>query len=342
VTTRISPAKLAAVAPREAEDELVDLEPVPKQSAGGDTSAAGAGDSERLRMDQLAIHLGLFAASCGTTYWFGGIWFSATLMSILVFHELGHYVVARRHGVIVSLPFFIPLPPQISFGTLGAVIRMPQAIRTSNPLFDVGVAGPLAGLAVALPLLVIGLLLSDLGPILPGNIIEGNSILYAGLKLIIYGRWLPGAGPDGGIDVQLHPMGFAAWIGLLVTMINLIPIGQLDGGHIARAVLGDRHERWSQRLHIVMPVIGAVLAAVMGTIAMLDGRSLLSALRYASYGAIPWWTWSLLLLLMRRSAGEYHSAVDSTGFSPGRRRLAIAIAILFVLIFTPVPFRPPL
>ena len=264
-------------------------------------------------------------------------------MTILVCHELGHYALARHHGVPVSLPYFIPLPWQYSLGTLGAVIRMPQAIRQPHRLFDVGVAGPLAGVVVALPLLVVGLLLSEVGPIRPDSFIEGNSLLYAALKLVIFGRWLPmETGAGGGLDVQLHPMAFAAWVGLLVTMINLLPIGQLDGGHLARAILGDRHELWSRRLHLAMPIVGVLLASAMFARALAAGRDTLSALEYASHGGLPWCTWSLLLLLMRRSAGEYHPSVEATPLDPARRRLAFAVAVLFLLIFTPVPFRSAL
>ena len=136
----------------------------------------------------LAIHVGLFAACCATTAAFGGPWFAATLMGILLCHELGHYVVGRRRGVEVSLPYFIPMPPQITLGTLGAVIRMRKPISDRNALFDVGAAGPIAGLVVAIPLLVIGLCLSDVGPIKPDDMIEGNSILYALLKYAVFGR----------------------------------------------------------------------------------------------------------------------------------------------------------
>lgn len=325
-------------------DSASETDPSSEAASASEVEEASAEQGDGLApLDarQLAIHAGLFLLSCVTTYLAGGAWFSATLMTILVCHELGHYALARHHGVPVSLPYFIPLPWQISLGTLGAVIRMPHAIRQPDRLFDVGVAGPLAGVAVALPLLVIGLLQSSLTPILPGTFIEGNSLLYAGLKLAVFGRWLPVEGA-GGLDVQLHPMAFAAWVGLLVTMINLLPIGQLDGGHLARAVFGDRHELWSRRLHLAMPVIGAALATFMFGRALLAGRDALAALEYASHGGLPWCTWSLLLLLMRRSAGEYHPAVEATPLSPGRRRLAIAVAVLFVLIFTPVPFRPPL
>ena len=159
-------------------------------------------------MKSIWVHIGLFVASCVTTFLYGGPYFAATLMGILVCHEAGHYVVGRMRGVDASLPYFIPLPPQISFGTLGAVIRMKSPITDRNALFDVGAAGPIAGLVVAIPLLVVGLHLSEVGPVPPGNTIEGNSILYAVLKLIVFGRWLPG----DGLDVNLQPMAFAGWV----------------------------------------------------------------------------------------------------------------------------------
>jgi membrane-associated protease RseP (regulator of RpoE activity) len=289
------------------------------------------------RRDAL-VHGGLFVACCVTTTWFGGPAFGATLMTILLCHELGHYVLARKRGVAASLPYFIPLPPQVSLGTLGAVIRMNKPIEDRGALFDVGAAGPVAGLVIALPLLVVGLHLSEVGPPAADSQIEGNSILYALLKYAVFGRWLPG----DGVDVQLHPMAFAAWVGLLVTMINLMPIGQLDGGHVARAALGDAHEKWSARLHVALPIIGVAVATVMLVVARDAGRSWSSALRYASYGAVPWLVWSVLLGLMRRSAGEYHPPVGAAPLDPVRRKLALGMFVIFVLIATPVPFRPVL
>lgn len=284
------------------------------------------------------IHLALFVASCVTTWLAGGAAFAATLMGILVCHEAGHYVVGRRHGVPVSLPYFIPLPPQISLGTMGAVIRMDRPISDRNALFDVGAAGPIAGLVIAIPLLVVGLHLSELGPPTPDGLIEGNSILYAALKYAVFGRWLPG----DGIDVQLHPMAFAGWVGLLITMINLMPIGQLDGGHVARAAIGDAHERWSARLHVALPAIGLGTGLVMLALALDAGRPLAGAARYALYGVTPWMMWALLLGVMRRQAGEYHPPVGEDPLDPARRRRAIAMLVVFVLIATPVPFRPVL
>jgi membrane-associated protease RseP (regulator of RpoE activity) len=287
---------------------------------------------------ELAIHAGLFLATCATTYLAGGAAFSATLMTILVCHEGGHYWLGRRHGVPVSLPYFIPLPPMFSLGTLGAVIRMDEPIADRKKLFDVGVAGPLGGMAVALPLLVVGLSLSEVGPPGADSVIEGNSILYALLKYAVFGRWLPG----NGVDVQLHPMALAAWVGLLITMINLLPIGQLDGGHVARAALGQSHETWSRRLHVALPAIGLVTSGVMFAMARDAGRDVVGAMRYASYGASPWLVWSLMLALMKQRAGEYHPPVGDDPLDPRRRALAIGVLVLFALIATPVPFRPVL
>ncbi|MBV8760770.1 MAG: site-2 protease family protein [Deltaproteobacteria bacterium] len=286
------------------------------------------------RRDAL-IHASLFVACCITTTIANGPVFAATLMGILTCHEFGHYIAGRRRGIDVSLPYFIPMPPVATFGTLGAVIRMGRGVEDRNKLFDVGASGPVAGMLAAVPLLAIGLSLSQVGPLKPDDMIEGNSILYALLKLAVFHRWLP----SGGMDVQLHPMASAAWVGLLVTMINLIPIGQLDGGHIARAALGDAHETWSARLHKALPVIGIVVGGVMFAMALHAGRTPLSALNYAKDGLIPWMIWALLLGWMRRSAGEYHPPVSDVPLDPGRRRAAIAMLILFVAIVTPVPFR---
>ena len=289
------------------------------------------------RRDAL-IHIGLFVACCITTTIASGPIFAATLMGILTCHEFGHYIVGRRRGVDVSLPYFIPLPPMISLGTLGAVIRMNKPIDDRRALFDVGAAGPIAGLVVAIPLLVIGLSISDVGPVTPDGQLEGNSLLYMLLKYLVFGMRLP----NPYIDVNLHPMALAAWVGLLVTMINLMPIGQLDGGHVARAAFGQTHEKWSQRLHIALPIVGAVVAIVMFTAARAHGYGVIAALSYAKFGAIPWLVWTLMLAVIRGRAGEYHPAVGDVPLDPLRRRLAIGMLVVFLLIATPVPFRPVL
>ncbi len=284
------------------------------------------------------LNVGLFLASCVTTYLVGGPYFAATLMGILACHEAGHYIVGKRRGVDVSLPMFIPMPPYVSLGTLGAIIRMKNPIHDRRTLFDVGAAGPIAGLVVAIPLLVLGLQMSELGPINGSDSLEGNSILYALLKYLVFGRWLPG----DGIDVQLHPMALAAWVGLLVTAINLMPIGQLDGGHIARAALGDKHETWSGRLNIALPLVGLAVGSVMFVAARNAGKDLGGALWYAKDGVLPWLLWAGLLGFFRQRAGEYHPPVGETPLDGKRRLGAILMLVIFVLIVTPVPFRSAL
>ncbi|HVV85618.1 MAG TPA: site-2 protease family protein [Kofleriaceae bacterium] len=303
---------------------------------------AGAAVGRRpgaLTAKDLALHLGLFGATCVTTYLSGGLAFAATLMAILGCHEMGHYVVARRHGIQVSPPYFIPMPPYFTLGTLGAVIKMRAPIRDRNQLLDVGAAGPLAGLVVAIPCLVIGLHLSSIGSSTPGANQEGNSLLYGLLKLAMFGRWLP----SGDVDVQLHPMAWAAWVGLLITMINLIPIGQLDGGHVMRAVLGDRHERLSELLHRALLAVGLAAAVFLYFVGRAHGAGALASIGFAILGVAPWLVWSIAIAVMRNLAGgEYHPAVFGPPLTRGRRRLAALLLVVFVLIFAPVPLRPVL
>lgn len=288
-------------------------------------------------MRRAALHLGLFAAACATTTSVGGPVYAATLLGILLTHEMGHFVVARRHGIDVSLPYFIPVP--FALGTMGAVIRMRSPIPTRDALIDVGAAGPLAGLAVAIPLLVWGLVDSPVTPIAPGGSIEGNSLGYLLLKLVVKGRVLPG----DGLDVQLSPMAMAAWVGLLVTFINLLPLAQLDGGHIAAAYFGERQERQARVLHPALGVVGLVVGTMLFVEARVAGRAPLAAIAYALAGAVPWAVWLLLVALMRRTTGgRYHPPVGEAPLSPRRRVLFWVMAGAFVLLFTPVPMREAL
>jgi len=277
----------------------------------------------------------LFVATCASTWLTRGPVFAATLMSILVTHELGHYIAARRHRVDVSVPYFIPLP-FVGLGTLGAVIRMRAPIERRDALVDVGASGPLAGLAVALPLLVIGLCASPVAALPEGwtGLSEGNSLLYLGLKFLTKGRLLP----DGPVDVQLSDMAFAAWTGLLLTFINLIPIGQLDGGHVAAALLGERQERLAPWLHRALGAIGLGVVVVLFFEARAAGRTPLGSLGYGAIGAVPWLVWILLIAFMRRAAGgRYHPPVGPEPLSASRRALCILVGVVFVLLFTPVP-----
>jgi membrane-associated protease RseP (regulator of RpoE activity) len=303
------------------------------------------------------LHLVLFLATVLTTTATGalaanegrllplwsGLSFSVPLMAILTCHEFGHYIAARVHRVPASLPFFIPLPPGIGlFGTMGAVITQGGGTRDRNKLFDIGVAGPLAGLVVALPVLYYGLLQSPVLASVDGGYQEGDSILYALMKYAAKGRWLPA----DGVDVRLHPTAWAGWAGLLVTMLNLLPIGQLDGGHAATAYFGRRYDRIGRLFHHSLPwlslvAFGWVLRLVEGQV---GGRELpygLTPLSIAVQAALMWFVWYVLLwVLSRMTGGLAHPPIDEEApLSPGRKILFWIVALTFVLIFMPIPLR---
>lgn len=270
--------------------------------------------------------------------WHRGIPFAASLLGILLAHEFGHYLAARYHRTAVTLPYFIPLPTS-TFGTMGAFIQLKSPPRNRRVLLDIGLAGPLAGLVVAIPVLLLGLSLSqvDLLPTSPvdagGQWIEGNSVLYLAAKFVVTGQLLPAPAsygslspvlywlryfflgrplPFGGTDVLLHPVAWAGWAGLLVTALNLIPAGQLDGGHVLYVLFGRRAPQ-------LLPFIVVVLA-VLGTV--WPG----------------WWLWMVLILLLGRMHAQ--PLDDITPLDGKRRVLAYLGLILFVLLFTPVPLQP--
>jgi membrane-associated protease RseP (regulator of RpoE activity) len=249
-------------------------------------------------------------------------------MAILLAHELGHYVAARLHHVPATLPYFIPMPiPPL--GTMGAVILMPGQIRSRNALLDVGAAGPLAGLCVALPVLVYGIATS---PVLPEPtvpyLMEGRSLLYVAL---IYA--FKGPLPEG-YDIHLSPTAFAGWAGLLVTMINLIPSLQLDGGHVAHALWGERHERISLWVRRSLFPLGIVVSLSFGLAAHAQGK-VGDALVGEATGGLQWIVWGILLSFLRRRSPREHPATDGAPLSPRRQRVAWLTLSLFVLLFMP-------
>lgn len=257
--------------------------------------------------------------------------FAVPLLSILVVHELGHYIAARIHRVDASLPYFLPLPFVGPLGTLGAVIAMRGRIRSRNALFDIGASGPLAGLVVALPVLAVGLSLSTVSEQTGEHFVqEGQSLLYLTMK-----RLFVGPIPEGH-DVYLHPTAFAGWAGLLITMINLIPWGQLDGGHVAYALFGKRQDRYARLVRaLLLPIF--LYNVALFILPVLRGASRMP-LGVAVANSLFWLTWFVVTGIIGWVAGgPEHPRVDPGELSPKRRALAIGTLALFVLLFMPTP-----
>jgi membrane-associated protease RseP (regulator of RpoE activity) len=307
------------------------------------------------RRPRLLLHIGLFLATFLTTTAAGaiaahrdgqiipigdGLTYSVPLLMILVCHEMGHYLVARAHGVDASLPYFIPLPPWLGFGTMGAVIGMRDVTADRKKLIDIGAAGPLCGIAVAIPVILYGLSLSPVTTIAGVGEQEGNSILYALLKLAAKGEWLP----NGHRDVALHPTAWAGWVGLLVTMLNLLPVGQLDGGHVATAYFGNRYARFARALHRMLPLVAlGVFAWVMHLVRVEAGDrwDRRVGINIAGSAAMFWVIWYLFLWVLGRVSGGRldHPPVEDRPLPFSRRMLFWLVALLFVAIFMPVPVR---
>ena len=239
-----------------------------------------------------------------------GLWYSLTVLAILGIHELGHYYACRHYRVDASLPYFLPAP--ILIGTLGAFIRIRQPIPTKRMLFDIGVAGPIAGFVVAVPALFVGVSFSR---ILPAQAAT-EATMYLGEPLLFrFAAWAVwGAIPEGS-TLSLHPMGFAAWVGLLATALNLFPIGQLDGGHISYAVFGARST-------LVTLVTAAVLFAL-------------------AFHSPSWIVWAVLMVVMLVALGPRHPRTLDHDVPIDRTRMLVAAfaLVMFVLCFTPAPIR---
>jgi membrane-associated protease RseP (regulator of RpoE activity) len=258
-----------------------------------------------------------------------------SLLGILLVHEAGHYVAARLHRVPASLPFFVPLP-FVGFGTLGAVITMRDRIRSRKALLDIGAAGPLAGMVVALPILYIGLRMSEVTPLgKDGYVQEGQSILYWLMKRLAVGHI-----PDGS-DVQLHPMAFAGWGGLFLTMLNLLPWGQLDGGHIAFALFGKDQHRFARWFRSGLLVAFAYNVVVFLIPALLH-RSRQTWAEAAGTCSF-WLIWYGITGAMKHFAGEDHPPFEPAPLGRSRQLVAIGCLVLFVLLFLPTPMAiyPP-
>jgi membrane-associated protease RseP (regulator of RpoE activity) len=255
--------------------------------------------------------------------------YAVPLLAILLTHEFGHYIAARIHRVDASLPFFIPLPRFSPFGTMGAIISMRGRIRSRNALLDIGASGPLAGLVIALPVLIVGLAHSRIGPASLHGTQEGQSLLYIALKRLVLGPI-----PEGQ-DVFLGPMAFAGWTGLFITALNLIPIGQLDGGHIAYALFGLRQNRFARVLHASL--LGMFVLNLVRFMIPVARERAWSHAGQAFGNALPWLVWYILLKLIMRAGGQDHPPTEPGELSPVRKWVALFSLLLFVLLFMPTP-----
>ena len=238
-----------------------------------------------------------------------GLPFALTLMTILLGHEFSHYFAARRHNTKATLPYFIPAPPFISIiGTFGAFIKMKSPIITRKALIDIGASGPIVGFIISVIVSIVGLSLSKVVAIreTEGALRLGDSLLFSFLSNISLNY------QTGSQDILLHPVAFAGWIGLFVTSLNLIPVGQLDGGHIAYALLGEKHVYLSKILVLVMVPLGLLLWP-------------------------GWAIWAVLLLIL----GLRHPPVlyREASLDPKRRFIGWIALVIFVLTFIPVPFK---
>jgi membrane-associated protease RseP (regulator of RpoE activity) len=243
-----------------------------------------------------------------------GLSFSIPLMLILLAHEMGHYLTSRYHSVDTSLPYFIPAPPSLFIiGTFGAFIRMRAPARTRRVMFDIGAAGPWAGVLLAIPAVVIGLYLSDVTPLdkFGGGLELGNSLLFLGLSHIVLGV------DPSTVNVNLNPIAFAGWLGLFVTTLNLLPVGQLDGGHVIYA-LYPRHHRTISVLFVVSCVLMVLVPLALG---------------------LTFWGGWLLWAVLSIALGLGHpSTIDrNTPLNPRRAIAAWATVALFIVTFSPVP-----
>ena len=240
-----------------------------------------------------------------------GLWYSGTILGILGCHELGHYFACRYYDVDASLPYFLPVPISIT-GTLGAFIRIREPIPQKRMLFDIGIAGPIAGFLVAVPTLFFGVAMSHVVK-MPENFVGlelGEPLLFKAVSWLLWGS------VPNGYSLNLHPMAFAAWFGLLATALNLFPIGQLDGGHISYAVLGPRST--------------VVTFAFLGVAVLL------------TFFSASWIVWTGLLLVMLFMVGPHHPRVFDEEEPLDRTRLVLALCavVIFILCFTPAPIQP--
>jgi len=294
------------------------------------------------------VHVILFFVTLVTTFISGffqggsissGISFSAALIFILGTHEMGHFLYGRKYGVNITPPYFIPAPPFISpIGTFGAFIKIKSPISTKRALFDIGIAGPLAGIIAAIPIIIVGIKLSTVvettSKSLDHGLTLGSPLIFSLISDSIIGKI-----PEG-YDLLLHPVAFAGWIGLFVTALNLIPAGQLDGGHIMYSIFS---KKWHQRTSII--IILVLLLFGIGTKPIIQYfQSDLNATTLYNYkdifdfeGWAGWLMWAVLLTFM----GTKHppTMYDDIQLDGKRKFFSLIALFIFIGCFTPMPIR---
>ncbi|VAX31100.1 Zinc metalloprotease [hydrothermal vent metagenome] len=249
----------------------------------------------------------LLAGTLVTTYLAGGFLFSISLILILGTHEFGHYWASRKNNVRATLPFFIPAPPIFIAGTFGAFIQIKELIPDRRVLMEIGSAGPIAGFIVAVPTLVVGLFLSE---VTPAETVHGMTF-GSSILLTVLSKLILGVTPfTEGVNINLHPIAFAGWIGLFVTALNLLPIGQLDGGHVVYSLFVRRHKILSRLFFILMLPLG--------------------------YFWQGWWFWAVMIALMGFRPAPLID--DSILPDPRHRAMGYVSIFIFLLTFIPVPF----
>jgi len=259
-------------------------------------------------MRRYTIHIVLFILTVASTWITWGPLYSIPIMLILLGHEMGHYLMSRRSGMRATLPFFLPLPLISPFGTLGAVIRMEGTVPSRKALFDTGIAGPLTSFFLSIPAVVVGL---NLSKVIPASYIKGEMIRLADPLLFTLIQHLAMPDVPSNYEVVLHPIAYAGWVGLFVTALNLLPIGQLDGGHIAYALFG----RKTRKISVIVIAVTAFI--------------------FIFYSI----AWFLLLILMILFGFKHPTPLDDQTPLGTRRKLFGGMAFLILLLsFTLAPF----
>ena len=301
------------------------------------------------------VNIILFIAAFFTTtaagvFWLGknpyelenfrfGLTYSFLILLFLSFHEFGHYFAAKYHKVNVTYPFYIPFLPEGSFGTMGAVIRIKEHIKSKKALFDIGIAGPIAGYVIAAGTLMYGLInlpsVDYLYSIHPEYAVSGippegtglsfsNTLLYEILKKILP---LPAKGYLPPMNEIYHyPFLCAGWFGLFVTSLNLMPVGQLDGGHIIYALFGTKSK-----------IIARIFFGLIAVLTIIGTLNYFEITNYPDYGSLMWLIWIIMILLIIKI--DHPPFYDPEPIGVGRKILGVLAFLMFISSFTPAPIK---